>query len=114
MAPRSVAGTLASGAFWTLGGYGGSQIIRFVTTMALTRLLAPELFGIMLIVNTIRTGVELLSDIGIAQSVIRSPDGERPAFYNTAWTLQILRGGLIALVCAGAALPVRWPTTYRS
>lgn len=97
---------LASGAVWTIGGYGTAQLIRFATSMALTRLLAPELFGIMLIVNTVRTGVELLSDIGIAQSVIQSPNGEQAAFYRTAWTLQIGRGVLLFAICALLAIPV--------
>jgi O-antigen/teichoic acid export membrane protein len=96
----------ALGAAWTLGGYGVAQIIRFATTMAVTRLLAPELFGIMLIVNTVRTGAELLSDIGIGQSIVTSPRGEQPAFYNTAWTLQIWRGLALFALCAGLATPV--------
>jgi O-antigen/teichoic acid export membrane protein len=73
--------------------------------MAVTRLLAPELFGIMLVVNTVRTGAELLSDIGIGQSVIRSARGEEPSFYNTAWTLQIIRGVGLFLLCAALAVP---------
>ena len=97
---------LASGAAWTLGGYGVAQVIRFATSMAVTRLLAPELFGIMLIVNTVRTGAELLSDIGIGQSVIRSPRGEEPAFYNTAWTLQVGRGLALFALCALLAFPI--------
>ena len=70
------------------------------TNLALTRILVPELFGIMMIVNTVRTGIELLSDIGIAQSVIRSSRGEQPVFYNTAWTLQVARGAALFLLCA--------------
>ena len=97
---------LGSGAAWTLGGYGVAQVIRFATSMVVTRLLVPELFAIMLIVNTVRTGTELLSDIGIGQSVIRSPRGEEPAFYNTAWTLQVWRGLALFLLCAGLAMPI--------
>ena len=97
---------MASGAAWTIGGYGIAQIVRFVTSLALTRILAPELFGIMLIVNTVRTGAELLSDIGIGQSVIRSRHGEQPAFYNTAWTLQIWRGSALFVICAVLSFPI--------
>jgi O-antigen/teichoic acid export membrane protein len=97
---------LISGAAWTMAGYGSGQIVRFATSLALTRILAPELFGIMLIVNTVRTGAELLSDIGIGQSVIRSRHGEQPAFYNTAWTLQIWRGLILCAVCALLSIPI--------
>ncbi len=72
----------------------------------LTRLLAPEIFGIMLLINTLRTGTELLSDIGIGQSVVRSPHGHDRRFLDVAWTLQLLRGCLLALVALAAAWPV--------
>lgn len=97
---------LASSAAWTLGGYGIVQAIRFATNLALTRILAPELFGIMLIVNTVRTGAELLSDIGIGQSVVRSRHGEQSAFYNTAWTLQVWRGLALSVLCVVLSIPI--------
>ena len=46
----------------------------------------------MALVNAIRTGVELLSDVGIMQNIISTPGGDNPAFYDTAWTLQVVRG----------------------
>lgn len=87
---------------WVTGSYIGCQVLRLASNVMLARLLAPQLFGVMLIVNTLRTGVELLSDIGVGQSIISHPDGARPAFFNTAWTLQIIRG--VILFCASLAL----------
>ena len=49
-----------------------TQAIRFISNIILAALLSPAIFGLMAIVTTIRTGVELLSDIGIGQSVVRS------------------------------------------
>jgi O-antigen/teichoic acid export membrane protein len=69
------------------------------TNVALARLLAPELFGIMLIVNTLRTGIELLSDLGIGQNIVSNKNAEDPSFYNTAFTLQVVRGTILGLVC---------------
>lgn len=91
---------------WTTGSYAVAQAFRLVNNVVLARLLAPELFGIMLIVNTLRTGVELLSDIGIGQNIISNKNGEDPDFYNTAWILQIVRGILLALVCIAVTYPV--------
>lgn len=86
---------------WVVVPFGVQQVIRLVTQIALARLLAPEMFGLMLLVNTLRTGAELLSDIGIGQSVVRSPDGDAREFVDVAWTLQVLRGaGLTALMFA--------------
>lgn len=77
---------------WVTFSYGFSQGMRLVTNVVLAYLLAPQLFGVMLIVNTLRTGIELLSDIGISANVISNPRGAEPDFYNTAYTLQIIRG----------------------
>lgn len=91
---------------WVSGGFAVNQGLRLVSNVILARLLAPQLFGIMLIINTLRTGVELLSDIGIGQNIVSNPKGDQPAFYNTAWTIQIIRGFLLALVGLALAIPV--------
>lgn len=101
--------TLKRGAIWTLGAFGTIQLMRFATNVGLTRLLAPELFGIMVIVNTLKSGVELLSDIGIGQSIIYHRSGDDAEFYNTAWTLQGLRGIVLwILICAASPLVARF------
>ena len=87
------------GTVWTIVGYGGSQGLRFVGNLILTRLLMPELFGLMALVNTFRIGLSLFSDIGIDPSIIRSQRSSDPDFLNTAWTLQMLRGCWIWLGC---------------
>jgi O-antigen/teichoic acid export membrane protein len=94
------------GTVWTIIGYGGSQGLRFVGNLILTRLLVPELFGLMALVNTFRTGLSLFSDIGIRPSIIRSQRSSDPDFLNTAWTLQMLRGCWIWLGCWLIAWPV--------
>src|SRR3954453_16168807 len=99
---------LATGTVWTIAAYGVVQIVRFVTNIVLTRLLAPDLFGIMVIINTFKTGAELVSDVAIGQNIIRSPHGEEPAFYNSAWTLQVIRGFLLFAVGCAAAFPLSY------
>lgn len=84
---------------WAGGSYGGVQILRLVNNVVLARLLSPQLFGLMLIVNSVRTGIELLSDVGIAQNIVSNRRGAEPSFYNTAWTIQFIRGALLAAIC---------------
>ena len=84
---------------WTTGSFGLVQVLRLLNNVALARLLSPSLLGLMVIVNAIRTGVELLSDIGINQNIVSSKAGESPDFYDTAWTLQVLRGLILGLFC---------------
>jgi O-antigen/teichoic acid export membrane protein len=98
-------GYLLKGSASTIGADGFTQALRLVTNVILARLLAPELFGIMLIVNTLRTGIELMSDVGIGQNIIYHKDGNDPDFYNTAWTLQAIRGVAIWLLALAAAVP---------
>ncbi len=97
---------LLRGTIWTLGAYGVSTGLRFVTNVVLARLLTPEIFGIMLIVYSLRTGIELISDIGIGQNVIQSKDAEDPDFYNTAWSLQLIRSIVLWLAFSAAAIPM--------
>lgn len=99
-------GQLARQALWLAGPFGLQQVIRLATSVVLARLLAPEMFGVMVLINTLRTGTELLSDIGIGQSVVRSPHATDPDFLDTAWTVQLVRGGGLMLVALLAAWPV--------
>ncbi|MBF2072758.1 MAG: oligosaccharide flippase family protein [Synechococcales cyanobacterium C42_A2020_086] len=94
------------GAVWTFVGYGSSQILRFIGNLILTRLLVPELFGLMALVYTFITGLNLFSDIGIRPSIIQNQRGDDPVFLNTAWTLQVIRGWILWFCCFLVALPV--------
>jgi O-antigen/teichoic acid export membrane protein len=98
-------GKLVTGTVWTLGGFGLGQVMRLGTNVVLARLLAPELFGTMLIVNTLMTGIQLFSDVGIGQNIIHSPRALDPRFYNTAWSVQIIRSIVIWLIILLAAIP---------
>ncbi|WP_330202900.1 oligosaccharide flippase family protein [Cyanobacterium sp. DS4] len=94
------------GALWTFIGYGSSQILRLGSNLILTRLLVPEVFGLMALVNTFIIGLNLFSDVGINPSIIQNRKGEEPEFYNTAWTLQVIRGFGIWIACIAIAYPV--------
>jgi len=91
---------------WMTVSYGTVLVLRLLNNVILTRILAPPIFGLMALVNAIRTGVELLSDVGIMQNIISSPRGEDPLFYDTAWTLQALRGLVLAALSMLLAVPI--------
>ena len=93
-------------ASWIMLGYGASQLIRLASNLILTRLLFPEAFGLMALVTVITTGLILFSDVGIAPSIAQSKRGDDPAFLNTAWTIQVLRGFGLWLVACALALPM--------
>ena len=98
---------------WMTVSYGTVQLLRLASNVILARLLAPPIFGIMALVNSIRTGVELLSDAGIMQNIISSPRGDDALFYDTAWTLQTIRGLVLASLCMVLAVPISRFFGYR-
>jgi O-antigen/teichoic acid export membrane protein len=95
---------LASASGWVALGHVGSQALRIISSLLMTRLLAPEMFGIMSLVIVVQTTLQMLSDIGLRTTVIQSSRGDDPNLLDTAWTLQVIRGfGLWAVTLALAA-----------
>lgn len=84
----------------------GENFLRLISNLILTRLLAPEAFGLMAIVGVFIAGLQMFSDFGVRASIVQSKRGDDPDYLNTAWTMQILRGGVLALCCAVIAYPV--------
>lgn len=92
--------------FFTLFGFGASQVIRLVNNLILTRLLVPEFFGIVSIANIFIIGLNLFSDIGLSPSVIKSDKTDNENFINTVWTIQVLRGILLSFLSLAIAVPI--------
>lgn len=97
---------VSSGVKWSLAAYGGTQLIRLASNLVLTRLLFPEAFGTMLIINTVIIGLELFSDIGITPSIVQNKRGDEPDFLRTAWTIQIIRGIILFLIVCALSIPL--------
>ncbi|MEG5038864.1 MULTISPECIES: oligosaccharide flippase family protein [unclassified Microcoleus] len=95
------------GAAWTIASYGSSQIIRFGSNLILTRLLLPELFGLMGLAYVFIVGINLFTDIGLGPSIIQNKRGDDPQFLNTAWTMQVIRS-LFVWLCL---ILITWPVT---
>lgn len=95
----------AQGAFWVVLGSGGGQIVRIASNLILTRLLFPEIFGLMALVTAVMVFLGQVSDVGLREGVVNSDRIKDPVFMRTAWTLQILRTGAICLF----ACIIAWP-----
>ena len=97
---------------WVLLGHALSQALRLATNIVISRLLAPDAFGLMAVVVVLMVALALFSDLGINRSVIQSPRGHEPAFLDTAWSVQVLRGAAMAgvslLLALGLALAAWW------
>ncbi len=90
---------------WSMGTHMFGQVLRLASSLIMTRLLVPEVFGVMTIVTMVQVVLALLSDIGLRQSIMQSRRGNSPDLLNTAWTMQVIRGcaiwGICTLLAAG-------------
>lgn len=93
---------------WSFAGYGLSQAIRLGSNLLMTRLLAPEMFGVMAISIMVIVILGMLSDIGLQQHIVQSPRGDDPVFLDTAWVVQIIRGGILWLIALVLSMALFW------
>lgn len=93
------------GSAFTAVGYALSQLLRLAANLILTRLLFPEAFGLMALVSVFMVGLMMFSDVGLGPSIQQHRRGDEREFLDTAWTIQVLRGGLLwVLTCL-----IAWP-----
>ncbi|MBN9886021.1 oligosaccharide flippase family protein [Salipiger abyssi] len=92
----------------TVGGFGTGQFLRLASNLILTRLLFPEAFGLMALVSVFMMGLQQFSDIGVTPAIMQSKRGDERDFLDTAWTIQVLRGGGLWLAACGLAWPMAW------
>lgn len=106
LAEQSFKQRLIKGSLLEVVGFGANTIIRLASTLILTRLLYPEIFGLLTLVSSFIVGLVMLSDIGIEQAVVRSHRGEERSFLDTAWSMQVSRGVVLWLISCVIAWPV--------
>jgi O-antigen/teichoic acid export membrane protein len=104
--PASLESRALKGTYYVVGFYGLALAIRFGSSIALTRLYVPSMFGLMTLITTVIVGLTLFTHIGLEDSVIANPRGDEEEFINTAWTIQVLRGIGVWLVTVLLAWPV--------
>ena len=89
-----------------MAGLGLSHAMRFGSNLIMTRLLAPEMFGIVAIATIVMVGLTMFSDMGLRQNIVQSKNGESAVFLNTVWSVQILQGVLIWVLALAVSLLV--------
>lgn len=94
------------GSAFSIFEMAAGQVLRLGSNLILTRLLFPEAFGMMAIIQVFMAGLKMFSTTGTELSIIRSERGDDPDFLNTAWTIQLCRGTLLWLATCALAYPV--------
>ena len=95
-----------------LGWMGISQmcgmVLRLGSNLVLTRLLAPEAFGVLGTALAFMTTLEWLSDMGVQPALIRHSKGTSKEYLSTGWWITLYRG--VALTSVAAACS--WPAAH--
>ncbi len=99
-------GRAVRGASLSFLSFGSTQLIRLLSNLILTRILFPEAFGLMALVQIVVIGLENFSDMGIHPAIIQSKRGTEQRFLDTAWTMQIIRGFFLWILACVIASPV--------
>ena len=86
---------LTIGAFWTISFRFASRLLGIISTAILARLLVPEDFGLVTLAATSVAIANAFTEFGPEHYLISHQDCNRDE-YDTAWTLQIIRGVLIS------------------
>lgn len=89
---------------WSFGGMFVNTGMRLVGNLIMTRILLPDAFGLMAMVSTLEIALMMITDIGVAQSVVRSARGTDPTYLRVAWTVQAVRGVILASVVVAVSV----------
>lgn len=91
------------GGVWLGAGSLTEQVFRFTRNMILTRLLAPEAFGIMAIIQSTTAIIQCLTEVGVKEGLIQNPNGDKEEYIDAAWWLAMLRSLSIFVILFAAA-----------
>ena len=91
-----------------IGTFAGRSM-RFIRSMILARILAPDQIGIMAIIMGFSMAFEALTEVGVKQSIIQNKQGANTRYLNVAWWMQAVR----ALCLSGIAfLSAPWISSF--
>src|SRR5687768_14422798 len=81
---------------------------RLVSTVCLTRLLSPEVYGITGIIMSIFYMFNMVTDIGLQSYVIRHERTGEAHFLDSVFTIHAVRGVILAVATVLLAWPLSW------
>lgn len=96
---------LSVNAAWMVLGRFGQRALGLVSTIILARLLVPEDFGLVALATSVAVVIEVFGQFNFDLALIRDQRATR-AHYDTAWTLNILRGLVLGAILLAAAAPI--------
>lgn len=105
LTPRgSVLSRTLRGAGWVVAWRWGMRLLGLANTLVLVRLLAPADFGLVALATSFMNTIDAMMMLGTEEAVIRQKDPNRTV-YDTAFTLNVMRGLTVSLVVLAVAEP---------
>jgi O-antigen/teichoic acid export membrane protein len=83
-----------------------SNLMRIVSTVCLTRLLSPDVYGITGLILSVFYMINMVSDIGLQAYVVRHHQSDEPDFLSAVFTIHAVRGVILAAIAALLAWPL--------
>ena len=101
---ESILAKTARGAGWVIGWRLVTRSLGLISTLFLVRLLHPADFGLVTLAMSFGQAIDSLSSLGVEEAVIREKHPTRD-LYDSAFTINVIRGFATAVVVALAAWP---------
>ena len=98
-----------SGVSWNVTSSLIAELIRFVRSVVLARLLVPEDFGLFGMALTIVAATNALTTLGLSRTIVANKfdtTDELKAHLDTVWSVELIRGFVIALLVSASAFPI--------
>ena len=108
-ANHTLAHRVRAGVGWNASSSLISQVIGFIRSIVIARLLVPEEFGLFGMALTIMLGLGALTTIGLDQTIVANKFDTRDelkAHLNTAWSAELLRSFFLTLLLLALAYPM--------
>jgi O-antigen/teichoic acid export membrane protein len=102
---RSVLARTVRGAGWVIAWRLGMRVLGLTSTLILVRLLVPADFGLLALAASFAQTVDGMMTLGTEEAVIRQTTPDRNV-YDTAWTLNVIRGLTVSAIVLLSAVPV--------
>ena len=98
-----------SGISWNVSSSLIAELIRFVRSVVLARLLLPEDFGLFGMALTIVAALNALTTVGLNQTIVANKfdtKGELEAHLDTVWSAELIRSLVVTLLVWASAFPI--------
>ncbi|MEH6717861.1 MAG: lipopolysaccharide biosynthesis protein [Aurantimonas endophytica] len=95
---------IAAGAVWLVASRLATRTLDLVAMLIVARLLLPAEFGLFALAASVLLVLNAVTDLSLSNAIIQMKDPD-PAVYDAAFTLNVLRGILVAAALAAMSLP---------